>query len=77
MNNPADDAGDLELSKLLREHLLRYPWDRALPVRETQDVAPEEMEQDLELPASVENLDDVLDASSGCRRRQRSAITSR
>jgi len=77
VNDPADDAGGFQLAQLLREHLLRDARDRSFQVREAQDLAPEEMKQDLELPAPLEDLDDVLDASSGGGRRQGSAITSR
>ena len=60
-----DDARDitvsLELPKLLDQHLLRDGRNRTLEIRESQLHAPEEMEQDQELPATFQHPDRVLD----------------
>jgi len=66
MNNPPHHAVALQLPELLREHLLRDVGNRAFEVRESEDVAAEEMKEDHQFPASSEARDGLLD---GDRRR--------
>ncbi len=46
VNDSPDDTISLHLAKLLNEHLLRNPCDRALQVREAPHLATEEVEED-------------------------------
>ena len=69
MDDSSDDPIGFHLAKLLDEHFLRNRWDRPLEVREAQDLAAEEMKQDHELPASLQNLEGILDTSGGRSRR--------
>lgn len=69
MNDAFQHASALELPQLLREHLLCYARDGPLQLRESEHPASEEIEQDLELPAAVEDTDGPLDADRcGVRR---------
>ena len=68
VNGSFDDPIGFQLAKLLREHLLRNLRNRAFQVGESQHLAAEQMEQDEHLPAAVEQLEGVLDASR-CRQR--------
>lgn len=51
---PRDNAVGFHLAQLLAEHLLGNGGDRALKLREAQHGAPEEVEQDDQLPATFE-----------------------
>jgi len=57
------------IAKLLDEHFLRNRGNRPLEVREAEHLAAEEMKQDYELPASLQNLEGILDTSGGRSRR--------
>src|SRR4029453_18379622 len=57
VDDPRNDAVALELPKLLDQHLLRDGRNRALEIREAQLPAPEEMEQDHELPSAFQHPD--------------------
>ena len=69
VHDSRDDAVPLQLTKLLRQHLLRDARDRALQIREAKGLAAEEMKEDHELPAALQHSDRVL--NSGGRRRCR------
>lgn len=56
-----DDSIGFQLAKLLREHLLRDRRNCALQIRESQDLAAEEMKQDQQLPAAFEITEGLLD----------------
>lgn len=61
MDYPLDNSIGLQLAKLLREHLLRDRGNRALQVRESQNLAAKEMKQDQQLPAAFEKTEGLLD----------------
>ncbi len=68
MDYPMDDPIGFQLAKLLREHLLRDRRNCALQIRESQDLAAEEMKQDQQLPATFEITEGLLDTlRSGTR----------
>ena len=68
MDYPMDDPIGFQLAKLLREHLLRDRRNCALQIRESQDLAAEEMKQDQQLPAAFEITEGLLDTlRSGTR----------
>jgi len=77
MDDPADDAVGFHLAKLLDEHLLGNGGNRSTELREAQHVATEEMKQDHQLPAALENLESVFNATRGGSRRQLIALTFR
>jgi hypothetical protein len=72
-----DDAVGFHLPELLDEHLLRDRRDRPFQIREAQHFASEEMEQDHQLPAALQDLESILDALGSVIRRQILALTSR
>ena len=49
-----DDAVRLHTTKLLAEHLLRDVRNDALQIGEAQDLAPEKVKQDNQLPSPFE-----------------------
>jgi hypothetical protein len=57
MDDSANDAVFLQLAQLLDQHLLRDRGNGSLKLRETQQLAVEQVEQDDELPAPFENLE--------------------
>lgn len=65
VNDAADDAIGLQLPQLLNEHLLRYAWYGTLKVREPQNLAPEEMEENDQLPSSLEQLEGLFHPCGG------------
>jgi hypothetical protein len=69
-----DDAVPLQLPKLLGQHLLRDAGNGALEVGEAQRPAAKEMEQDDQLPATLQPSDGLLDPG-GSRRRRVCALT--
>src|ERR1700692_3776792 len=68
MDDASHDPIGFHLAKLLNEHLLRNRGNGSLQIREAEHVAVEEMKQDQQLPASLQNLEGVLDTISGSRR---------
>jgi hypothetical protein len=74
VHSARDDAVALQLPKLLRQHLLRDARNRALEVGEAQRLAAEEMEEDDELPATIQPSDGLLDPG-GSRRGRVCALT--
>jgi len=58
-----DDAVGLQLTKLLREHLWGNRRNRTLQVGKAQNFAAEQMKQDQELPAALNEPECLLDAS--------------
>lgn len=65
MDYPLDDSIGFQLPKLLREHFLRDRRNRAFQIRESQNLAAEEMEQDQQLPAAFEKSESLLDTLRG------------
>ena len=63
IDGAADDAVALELAELLDQHLLRDGRDRSLQLREAQDAAREEVEDDHHLPAPLQDAERALDAA--------------
>jgi len=61
VHNARHDAVSLQLPKLLGQHLLRDARNRALEVGETERLAAKEMEEDDELPATIQPSDGLLD----------------
>ena len=61
MDDSSNDAIDLHLAKLLDEHLLRDRGNRPLKLREAEHLAAEEMKQDQQLPATLQDPEGVLD----------------
>ena len=59
------DAITLHLPELLDQHSLRDTWDRSLQVREAQQPAAKEMEQDHELLPAFQHLKRLLHAIGG------------
>ena len=74
VHNARDDAVPLQLPKLLGQHLLRDARNRALEVGEAQRLAAKEMEEDDELPATIQLSDGLLDPG-GSRRGRVCALT--
>jgi hypothetical protein len=77
VDDAPDDAVELHLPELLNEHLLRDRRDRPFQVREAQHLASEEMEQDQQLPAALQNFEGILDASGPSSRRRILTLTFR
>ena len=69
VDDSPDDSIDFQLAKLLREHLLGNRRNRAFQLGESQHLAAEEMKQDQQLPAALDELEGVLDAVRGRDRR--------
>ena len=65
-DDSSNDAIDLHLAKLLDEHFLRDRGNRPLQLREAEQLAAEEMKQDQQLPATLQDPEGVLDTLS-CR----------
>ena len=63
MHDPPDHAIALQLSELLREHLLGNGRYRSLEIREPEHVAAEEMKQNYQFPAASEAADGLHQAS--------------
>jgi hypothetical protein len=74
VHNARDDAVALQLPKLLGQHLLRDARNRALEVGEAQRLAAKEMEEDDELPATIQPSDGLLNPG-GSRRGRVCALT--
>jgi len=66
MDDSSNDAIDLHLAKLLDEHLLGDRRNRPLQLREAKHLAAEEMKQDQQFPATLQDPEGVLDTLS-CR----------
>ena len=66
MNDASHDRVGFHLAKLLDEHLLGDGRDRTFEIREPQYLTPEEVKEDHELPAPLEYLERLLNASR-CR----------
>jgi len=62
MDYPLHDAVGLQLTKLLREHLLGNCRNRAIQVGKAQSFAAEQMEEDQQLPAALDEPECLLDA---------------
>lgn len=77
MNEALDDSVLLELSKLLDQHLLRDGRDGAFEVGETEGLPAEQVKEDHQIPAALEDLGGVLDAAGGRRRRVMVMLTQR
>ena len=73
----AGNAIGFHLAKLLDEHLLRNRRDRTFQIREAQHVSTEEVKQDNQLPATLENLEGILHTLSRQSRCQISVLTFR
>jgi hypothetical protein len=69
VHNARHDAVPLQLPKLLGQHLLRDARNRALEVGEAQRLTAKEMEEDDELPATIQLSNGLLDPSGGRRGR--------
>jgi hypothetical protein len=69
VDDAPNDSIDLQLAELLREHFLGNRRHRAFQLGESQDLAAEEMKQDQQLPATLDELEGVLDAVR-CRDRR-------
>jgi hypothetical protein len=61
VRDPSHHAVSLHLPELLAQHLLRYGGYRSLQLREALDLASEELEQDHQLPPTLEELQCCLD----------------
>ena len=68
MDYPLDDSIGFQLAKLLREHFLRDRRNRTLQIRESQNLAAEEMKQDQQLPTAFEKTERLLDTLRGGNR---------
>ena len=77
MDHPLDDSVPFQLPKLLCEHFLRDRRNRAFQIREPQNLAAEEMEEDQQLPAAFEKPESLLDTLRGGNRRVLRALTFR
>jgi hypothetical protein len=77
VDDASDDSIGFHLAKLLDEHLLGNCRDRPFQIREAQHLAAEEVKQDHQLPAPLQNLERILDASGRRTRRQIRLLTSR
>ena len=75
MDGAAHDAVPLHLAQLLDQHLLGDRRDRALEIRETQNLAPEETEKDHELPTPLKEAERLLDPRGSGAGRQVSVLT--
>jgi hypothetical protein len=62
MDDPANNAVTLQLPQLLDEHLLGDRGDGAFELRETHELAVEQLEKNDKLPAAFENLERLFDA---------------
>src|SRR5258707_12453511 len=69
MNEAADDAIPLHLSKLLNQHLLGHRGDRTAQLGKAPDLAAKQMKENHELPAAFENAQRLLNALRGGRGR--------
>ena len=74
VHDARDDAVFLQLPKLLGQHLLRDARNRALEVGEAQRLAAKQMEEDDQLPATLQPSDGLLDPG-GSRRGRVCALT--
>jgi len=61
MDDSSNDPIALHLAKLLDEHLLRDRGNRTLQLREAEDLAAEEVKQDQQLPATLQEPEGILD----------------
>jgi hypothetical protein len=77
MDEAPHEAIGFHLTQLLGEHLLGDGGDRALQIREAPHLAAEEMKQDHQFPAPLENPEHVLDAARSRRRRRIDLLTFR
>ena len=77
MNEPPDDSVAFHLAKLLDEHLLRNGGYCASQIGKAENLAAEQMKQNHQFPAPLENLQRVFDASGGRRRREIGVLTFR
>jgi hypothetical protein len=59
VHDAADNAVLLQLSELLRQHLLRDAINRALQVGKAKRLAAKEMKEDHELPATFQHATEV------------------
>ena len=77
MHGSHDHAVGFEVPQLLRQHLLGDLRNRALQIREAQHLAAEEVKQDQQFPAAVDELQRLLDAFRRRERRVLGAVTFR
>ncbi len=75
MNDAANDAVLFHLSELLDEHLLRNSRNGSLKLRKPQHGSPEEMKQDYQLPAALENSEGAFHTFGPVSRRLKDILT--
>ena len=66
IDSPPNDAVRLHLTKLLDEHFLRNSRYGPFEIREAQYFSTEEMKEDDQFPATLQDFERVLYALSGC-----------
>ena len=67
VDKPSHDAVSLHVPQLLNEHFFGHGGNGAPQFRESPHLAAKQMEQDHELPSSLENAQHRVDAFGGGR----------
>jgi len=65
VHDAPDDPVALHLAELLDQHLLRDARDRPFQLREAQHLAAEQVKEDHQLPAALQELQGLLDMGGG------------
>src|SRR3546814_17518556 len=75
MDDPAHDTVFLHLAQLLDQHLLRDGGNRAFKIGEAQHLAAEQVKQDHQFPASLQNPQYLLHPARRRHWRQMAILT--
>jgi hypothetical protein len=65
VDDPPDNVVSLQLPELLYQHLLRDRRDGALKIGEAKHLPAEQVEENHKLPATLQELERLLNASRG------------